>query len=90
MLIADHTQTTNTALAAAKSAGVTPPPSVLSSAQMGMITQLVSAGPNFDRVWLQEQLTAHQQALALQQGYAANGDTPACRLSRATLPTCSR
>jgi putative membrane protein len=50
---------------------------------MGMITQLGSAGANFDRVWLQQQMMAHQQALALQRGYAANGDTPALRQAAA-------
>jgi putative membrane protein len=83
MMIADHTQTTNAALAAAKSAGVMAPPAVLTPAQMGLITQLQNAGPSFDSVWLQQQLTAHQQALAMQQGYAANGDTPALRQAAA-------
>jgi putative membrane protein len=83
MMIADHAQTTNATLAAAKAAGVPAPPPVLSPAQMGMITQLGSAGANFDRVWLQQQMMAHQQALALQRGYAANGDTPALRQAAA-------
>ena len=83
MMIADHTQTTNAALAAAKSAGIPAPPPLLSPAQMGMVTQLTNAGASFDRVWLQQQMMAHQQALALQRGYAANGDTPALRQAAA-------
>lgn len=79
MLIADHTNTTNTALTAAKGANVMAPPPELSPAQKGMIDQLGAAGPNFDRVYLQQQLTAHQQALAMQQGYASGGDVPALR-----------
>lgn len=79
MLIADHTQLTNTALATAKGAGVMPPPPELTLAQKAMIGQLIAAGPNFDRVYLQQQLTAHQQALALQTGYASGGDNPALR-----------
>jgi putative membrane protein len=85
MLIGDHTNLTNTALATAKGAGVMAPPPVLSPAQMGMITQLMAAGPaNFDRVYLQQQVTAHQMALAMQQAYAARGDTPALRQAAAS------
>ena len=79
MLIGDHTNLTNTTLATAKGAGVMAPPPVLSPMQMDMVGQLIAAGPNFDRVYLQQQLTAHQQALALQRGYAASGDVPALR-----------
>jgi putative membrane protein len=79
MLIADHTNTTNLALASAKGAGVMAPPPELSPMQKDMISQLIAAGPNFDSVFLQQQMTAHQQALALQSGYAASGDVPALR-----------
>lgn len=79
MLIADHTTLTNNALAAAAGAGIAPPPPELSPMQKGMITQLIAAGPNFDRVFLQQQMTAHQQALQMQSGYAASGDVPALR-----------
>jgi putative membrane protein len=83
MLIADHTNLSNTTLATAKTAGVMPPPPVLSPAQMAMITQLTNAGADFDRVYLQQQVSAHQMALQLQQSYAAQGDTPALRQSAA-------
>lgn len=84
MLIADHTNLTNTALSTAKGAGIAAPPPVLSSAQMQMIGQLTSAQPaSFDRVYLQQQLTAHRMALGMQQGYAARGDTPALRQAAA-------
>lgn len=83
MLIADHTQLTNTALTTAKGAGVMAPPPVLSSAQMGQVGQLMSSGANFDRVYLEHQVPAHEMALAMQQGYAATGDTPALRQAAA-------
>lgn len=83
MLIGDHTMLTNNALASAKSAGVMAPPPVLSAAQRGMITQLMSAGASFDRVYLQQQVPAHQMALSMMQGYAAGGDTPALRQAAA-------
>ena len=84
MLIGEHSNLTNTTLATAKGAGVMPPPPVLSPAQMAMITQLTDAGPAFDRVYLQQQVTAHQMALQLQQSYAAQGDTLSLRQSAAT------
>jgi putative membrane protein len=61
-----------------------PPPPVLSPAQMGMITQLTNAGGGFDRVYMQQQVAAHQMALGLNQGYAASGDTPAIRQAAAS------
>jgi putative membrane protein len=84
MLIADHTNLSNTALGVAKSAGIAPPPPVLSQAQMGMITQLTNAGAAFDRVYMQQQVAAHQMALGINQAYAANGDNPALRQAAAT------
>ncbi len=88
MLIADHTNLTDGALAAAKSSGIAPPPPELSPMQKQMIAQLSAAGGAFDRVYLQQQLTAHRQALALQTGHAASGDNPALRAgAAAALPT---
>lgn len=84
MLIADHTKLTNATLTAAKGAGVMPPPPELSPMQKDMISQLIAAGPNFDRVFLQQQMTAHQQALQLQNGYAASGDVPALKAGAAS------
>ena len=80
MLIEHHTQTTNQTLAVAKSAGIMPPPPEMSPAQKGMIGQLHAAAPGaFDRLYVQQQVPAHQQALSLQSGYARSGDNPALR-----------
>lgn len=79
MLINHHTNLTNQALATAISAGIAPPPPELSPMQKQMIAQLDAAGPNFDRLFVQQQLTAHRQALALQTGYASSGDVAALR-----------
>lgn len=80
MLIADHTNLTNTSLAAAKGAGVMPPPPELSPMQKVMITQLIAATPaNFDRTYLSQQVPAHQMALQMMQGYASSGDVPQLR-----------
>lgn len=80
MLIDHHTRTTNLALANAKAAGVMPPPPEMSSMQKGMIGALHAASPAaIDRLYLQQQVPAHQQALALQAGYARGGDVPTLR-----------
>jgi putative membrane protein len=88
MLIDHHTQATNMALATAKTAGVMAPPPELSAQQKAMIGQLIAATPTtIDRLFLTQQVAAHQQALQLQQGYAARGDVPALQENaRMTLP----
>lgn len=89
MLIADHTGVSNSALTTATAAGVMAPPPELSPMQKDMVSQLIAATPaTFDRVYLTQQVAAHQQALALMQGFAASGDVPALRsLASSTAPT---
>ena len=80
MLIDHHTQTTNQSLAVAKGAGVMPPSPELSAMQKSMIGQLMAAsGASFDRLYLQQQVPAHQQALSINGGYARSGDVAALR-----------
>lgn len=88
MMIAHHTDTTNGVLASAKRAGITPPPPVLDQRHRDLITQLMNAeGAQFERTYWQQQLQSHEAALALMQGFAANGDTPELRAAAtATIP----
>ena len=88
MLIDHHTTTTNTALAQAKAAGITPPPAVLQTVKRDMITQLMEApAADFDRVFLTQQVPSHEEALALHTTYSRRGDTPQLRTaSKAALP----
>jgi putative membrane protein len=80
MLIADHTMLTNAALGTAKGAGVMPPPPELSPVQKAQITQLINAAPAaVDRIYMQQQVPAHQQALTINQGYSRSGDNPSLR-----------
>jgi putative membrane protein len=81
MLIADHTKTTQTLMAAAQKAGMTPPPPPpLEPMQQQMMTELQGlSGSAFDATWLRQQGMAHQMALELHQNYAKNGDTPALK-----------
>jgi len=85
MLINDHTQTTATLKAAASSAGLLAPIPILSLQQQQMLSQLqLQSGASFDQLFWQQQLTAHEMALALHSNYAANGDTPALRSAAAS------
>jgi putative membrane protein len=89
MLITDHTKTTNATMAAAKSSGLNPPPPMLMPDQQAMIDQLnaAPAGADFDRLYLTQQLPAHQAALMLMEGYAKSGDkAPLRRTASAAVP----
>ncbi len=84
MLIDHHSRTTNRTIAAARAGGVTAPPPVLNAPKRAMIDALMAASPaEFDRIFLSQQVPAHEEALALQQGYAANGDTATLRTTAA-------
>ncbi len=74
MMIKDHTKSTNDVKAAAKQAGVTPPPPTLKPDQARMVAELRQArGEARDRLYITQQKAAHQKALALHQGYAQTG-----------------
>jgi putative membrane protein len=87
MLIEHHTATTQQLTAAATAAG-TPPSPALMPMQAEMITQLQGAnGAAFDRMYMRQQVPAHQMALALHQNYASNGDTASLRtVAAAAVP----
>lgn len=75
MLIGHHTMTTNLTLAAAKAAGLMPPPAVLGQGTRSQIDELLAVAPAlFDRAYLSQQVPAHQQALAVQTAYSQQGD----------------
>jgi putative membrane protein len=79
MLVTDHTRSTQMLMAAAQSAGLTPPAPMLLPEHQAMLDQLRASGAMFDEMFRQQQITAHQQALMLHQNYAASGDVPALR-----------
>jgi len=83
-MIDHHTMTTNTLLTASRAAGVAPPPTVMGPEKRAMVQQLqAQTGMNFDRLYTRQQVTAHQQALAIHTRYAASGDTPQIRAAAA-------
>jgi putative membrane protein len=89
LMIAHHQATTQNLVAAAQSAGLTPPSPALLPMHQQMLDQLRAAGTgaNFDAAYKQSQITSHQAALELQTNYAGNGDVPALRqVAAATAP----
>ena len=86
MLVRDHTNSTQQISLAATSSGFTPPPPRLLPPHADMLQRLQNAsGARFDRMYLAEQVPAHEMALRLHQNYAANGDTPALRTVAAAI-----
>ena len=76
MMIDDHGTATAKLKSAAQAAKLTAPPPVLEPKQQQAVDSIKSAdGAAADRAYLDAQKTAHQEALALHQGYAAGGDT---------------
>jgi putative membrane protein len=93
MNVADHTALGQQVAAAAASAGLTPPPPMLLPPEQAMLDQLRAAGTgmNFDMLYQQQQITAHQQAIQLMQNYAASGDVPALQtVASGAIPVMQR
>jgi putative membrane protein len=88
MLIKHHQKTTATTMAAAKKAGLTPTPPALDAGATASINELQTASAaDFDRLYLGQQVPAHQAALDLHQSYAAGGDQAPLRASaKAAVP----
>src|ERR1044072_9296617 len=86
MLVTDHTASTQQLMTAAQSAGVTAPPPAMLPEHQALLQQIQSAPPGqFDMVFRDVQIQAHQQALALHQAYASGGDTPALKTAAAGI-----
>lgn len=76
MLVKHHQKTTAATVAAARKAGMTPAP-MLDPGAASSIAELQSASPaDFDRLYLGQQVPAHQAALDLHKGYGTGGDQP--------------
>ncbi|HET7606763.1 MAG TPA: DUF4142 domain-containing protein [Sphingomicrobium sp.] len=93
MIIADHTALGQQVAAAATSAGLAPPAPALLPPEQAMLDQLRAAGTgmNFDMLYQQQQISAHQQAIQLMQNYAASGDVPALQtVASGAIPVMQR
>lgn len=82
MLIDHHQTTTAATMAAARKAGMTPPPPALDDGATASLAELQNAAPgDFDRLYLAQQVPAHQAALDLHRSYGTGGDQPSLRSS---------
>ncbi|EAT10214.1 DUF4142 domain-containing protein [Sphingobium sp. 10 DY56-G10] len=80
MMIDQHQKSTADIKAAAQKAGVTVQPPKLMANQQQMLEEIKAADAGrFDSVYVRNQRMAHDAALALHQGYARDGDTPALK-----------
>lgn len=84
MMISDHAKTTAEIKAAAKAAKLAPKAPTLDAAKKKMIQELTAAkGQARDHLYLQQQAKAHEEALALHQGYSTSGDQAPLRAAAA-------
>jgi putative membrane protein len=80
MLIKDHQKTTAATMKAAQKAGLTPTPPMLDAGTTASITELQNASASdFDRLYIGQQIPAHQAAFSLHSHYANAGDKPQLR-----------
>ena len=81
MMIHDHTQSTAALKAAIKASGqALTLPTDLPGDKKAKLDELTAAPPaDFDKAYIDSQISAHQDALTVMQAYAANGNTPALK-----------
>lgn len=74
-MMADHRKSTEMVVTAAKADGLAPKPAELTIKQRADITALkaVPAGKSKDDLYVKQQKAAHEDALALMEGYASSG-----------------
>lgn len=85
-LIVHHTDSTRALLETGRALGLPPPRPLLTPEAETLLATLRSVPrEDFDRAFLSAQVSAHQQAWAIHQGYAADGDFAPLRASAATL-----
>lgn len=76
MLVSDHTAAAEQMAGLARAAGETIP-TEMDERRKGLLDNLRAAqGAEFDRVFAEQQVAAHQEALTLHEGFADNTDHP--------------
>jgi len=89
-MIHDHTASTAKLKALIASAGLNvTPPAEMDERRKGMINNLTAASDaDFDKLYLEQQVGAHEEAVTLFKGYADHGDNAALKdFAVAVLPT---
>lgn len=82
MMIQQHAKSTAEVKAAAMKAGMKPMPAMLTPPQSEMMRQLrAAAGTARDQLYLAQQKQAHDEALALHSGYAADGGSAPLKMA---------
>ena len=80
MLVKDHTNSTSELKGIAAKENITlAPPSLDADKQAKLDALKAAKGEDFDRLYISQQVPAHEQALQLMQGYAAGGDNAAVK-----------
>lgn len=72
MMVDQHTAMMNEMKPLVAAAGKQPPAG-LDERRKGLLDNLRAAGADFDKVYLKQQVAAHEEALTLMKGYADNG-----------------
>jgi putative membrane protein len=88
-MITDHTKAGEDFKAALQKANITPPPEKPDAKQQATLNKLRGAqGKAFDKGYVDAQLKAHKEAVALFRSYAKSGKTDALKqFAEQTLPT---
>ena len=85
-MINDHTNSTAQMSAALQSIGMNPPPPQLTPDLTARLDRLRTAGTGFDAMYLDDQIAAHNEALALHNACAANAGAPVAAVSAGLIP----
>jgi len=87
MIVTDHEKSSADLKAAASQAepALTLPAGMNPEQQANMKALQSASGAEFDRTFLEQQVAAHQKALAAVQAYAANGEVPALKQHASTV-----
>jgi putative membrane protein len=84
MMIDHHTKTSADLMAAARQAGMTPPPPALPADKAAKVAALQNApAAGFDAMYMREQVMGHEEALMIHQGYARDGDNATLKAAAA-------
>lgn len=86
MMVDQHTAAIGQVGGALQSINMNPPPVQLTPDLQARLDGLRNTGANFDAAYLQDQIAAHQDALALAQSCAANGGAPIASVAAGLVP----
>jgi putative membrane protein len=93
-MVGEHTKAAQDLTAAIEQAGLSVPPDpdpTVDQVQMMTALKYNVGKPLFDRIYMNQQVRVHQQALDMIQAYAQNGDNPKLRTAAANLvPTAQQ